>query len=143
MADGKYDGDLDSPRAQCAYRLFDAGVLNALLGGHKSIGSKHNSHLCLLINEIYAQYEYAGKIKPSLYYYKTRGGAELDFVLKTKDKMIGIECMSGVDVSAYRLRGMKSFLKKYPHAKGYIIAPVQTGYEIDKNIFVIPWHAIA
>ena len=97
---------------------------------------------CAHGNEIYAQYEYAGKIKPKLYYYRTRGGAEIDLVLKTNNKLIGIECTTSVDISAYKQRGMKSFLKKYDKAVGYFVAPVQKSYSIEKNIFVIPWNNI-
>ena len=98
--------------------------------------------MSLVINEIYAQYEYAGKLKPNLYHYKTRGGAEVDLVLRTKEKLIGIECMTQVNISAYHQRGMKSFLNKYKNAKGYFIAPIQKPYQLDKNIYAIPWNSI-
>ena len=132
-----------SPRAHAKYIIFDAGVLNALQGGRQTPFSRHTSLLTLLINEIYAQYEYAGKLKPNLYYYRTKGGAEIDWVLETREKLVGIECFTSVDITPYRLRGMKSFLKNNPTATGYLIAPVQTPYLIDENIYVIPWNYIA
>ena len=91
---------------------------------------------------LYAQYEYAGKLKPELFYYRTRGGAKIDLVLKTNDTLIGIDCVTSIDISAYKLRGMNSFLKKYKNAKGYIISPVQESYMADENIMVLPWTMI-
>lgn len=132
----------ENPRAQPQYRLFDCGVLNGLLGGKQTILSRPNHVLTLLINEIYAQYEYAGKLKPQLSYYKTRGGAGIDLILKTQEKTVAIECETTVDISLYAQRSMKSFLKKYPDAIGYFIAPVQQSYQLDKNMFVIPWNEI-
>ncbi len=132
----------ENPRAQPMYRLFDAGVLNVLLGGQQNIFTRHASLLILLINEIYAQYEYAGKRKPNLYYYRTRGGAEIDLVLKTRMNLIGITCTTNVDISPYTQRGMKNFVKKHKDAVGYFIAPVQKQFQIEKNIFVIPWESI-
>lgn len=132
----------ENPRAQPMYKIFDAGVINALLGGHETIESRRACFVSLLINEIYSQYEYSGKLKPNIYYYRTRGGAELDLVLETNKKLIGIECTTSVDISTYSLRGMHAFLKKYENAIGYILAPVQKAYKIDKRIFVIPWNEI-
>ena len=132
----------ENPRALPMYTIFDAGVLNALLGGQQTIFSRHACLMPLLINEIYAQYEYAGKLKPGLYYYQTRGGAAIDLVLKTNTKLVGIECVITIDISPYKQRGMKSFLKKYKDAVGYFIAPIQKPYKLEKNIFVIPWNFI-
>ncbi len=133
----------ENKRARSKYQIFDPAVLNTTLGGKPTLFSRHNNLLCLVINEIYAQYEYSGKIKPKLFYYRTRGGAEIDLVLQTKEKLIGIECLSTVDVSLYRQRGMKSFLEKYPNAVGYFVAPVQKGFQLAGNIHVIPWTCIA
>ncbi len=133
---------VENPRAMPQYRLFDAGVINGLLGGHDIPGVRHNCLISLLINEIYAQYEYAGKLKPELFHYASRGGAEIDLVLKANQHVVGIECSTTVDISPYRQRGMNSFLSKHENAIGYFIAPIQESYQIEKNIFVIPWGQI-
>jgi uncharacterized protein len=129
----------ENPRAVSMYRLFDSGVLNALVGGQETIFSRKNSLISLVINEIYAQHEYEGKLKPKISHYSTRGGAEIDLVVKSNDKLIGIECMASVDINHYQQRGMKSFLKKYDNAIGYFIVPGQEFYKLDTNLFVVPW----
>lgn len=132
----------ENPRASNRYILFDAGVLNALRGDKTTIFSRHMSLITLVVNEIYAQYEYNGKLKPHLFYYKSKGGAEIDLVLESDKKIIGIECCTSDTINPLKQRGMKSFLKKYKNAIGYFIAPVQKAYTIDENIHVIPWTCI-
>ena len=131
-----------NPKAQPMYRIFDAGVLNILIGGKPTVFSRQSCLITLLINEIYSQYEYAGKQKPKLYYYKSRGGAKVDLILKTRNKIAAIDCTTTVDITPYKQRGIRSFLNKNKDAVGYIIAPVQQQFRIDNNIFVIPWESI-
>lgn len=133
---------IDNPGAQPLYRIFDSAVLKALLGNRKDSHARHTCFLSLVINEIYAQHEYSGNVKPELYYYKTRGGAEIDLVLKTKDRLAGIQCTESVEISSYAQRGMKSFLRNYNKAHGYFIAPVTEGYQIDDRMHVVPWGSI-
>jgi len=132
----------ENPNAAPIYRIFDGGVLNALLGSQQTLFSRHTCLVSLLINEIYAQYEYAGKLKPRLYYYQTRGGAAIDLVLQTNNKLVGIECTTTINITAYKQRGMKNFLGKHKNAIGYFVAPVQEPYKLAKNIFVTPWNNI-
>ena len=132
----------ENPNAQPQYQIFDAGVLNALRRGYSTIVSRHRSLMILLMNEIYSQYEYSGKLKPDLYYYRTRGGSEIDLILKTRDHLVGIDCVTTDDISPYRQRGMKNFIEKHKNAIGYFVAPVQRFYSIHKNIHVIPWNHI-
>jgi hypothetical protein len=135
----------ENPKAQPQYRIFDAGVADAIRGGLDSPAFRHDNLLSLVINEIYAQYEYAGKLRPALSYYRTRGGAEVDLIMQTKgrdQKLVAIECMTSIDIRPHRLRGIKGFLEKYDHAQGYIIAPVQEGYKIQDNLHVIPWDQV-
>lgn len=133
----RYFPSFENPRGRLMYKIFDAGVENALRGSKTTIISRHSSLVILLLNEICAQYEYAGKLKPELFHYRTRGGASIDLVLKTKEKLIGIECVTSDDLSPYRQRGMRSFLEKHPNAEGYFVAPIQKHYSIEKNMHVI------
>lgn len=132
----------ENPRGRPKYKIFDAGVLNALRGGKATIISRHDSLITLLINEIYAQYEYSGKLRPEISYYRTRGGAEIDLVLKTREQLVGIDCVTSDDISPYRQRGMRSFLENHKNAIGYFVAPIQKSYSIDENMHVIPWNFI-
>lgn len=129
-----------NPRSHAIYTIFDAGIYNALRRSPSTLFSRHANLMTLVINEIHAQYEYAGKLKPTIYYYASRGGANVDLILRTKDKLIAIECMTSVDISDYAQRGMKSFLNKYAGSVGYFVAPVQKAYSLAHNMHVIPWN---
>ena len=131
-------------RAQPMYRFFDAGVLNALIGGRHIPQTREACLLSLLTNEIYAQYEYAGKLKPKLYYYRSRGGAQIDLVLQSRENLVAINCQSSIHIPPYEQRGMKSFLEKYQEsgAIGYFVAPVSKPYQLADKLFVIPWNYI-
>lgn len=133
---------LGNPRAQPRYVIFDAGVINTLRGVEPNDMTQEDCFISLLLNEIFSQYEYSGKLKPELYHFKTRGGAAIDLVLKANDRLIGIEYVNHVNLTPYQLRGMKSFLNKHQNAQGYVIAPIQSPYKIDDNISVIPWNFI-
>jgi hypothetical protein len=74
-----------------------------------------------------------------IFYYRERGGAEVDVVLERNNILLGVDCLLTADVSEYRQRGMKSFLKRYPQAKWAFVAPVTKGYEIDKKMRVVSW----
>lgn len=133
---------IENPAALPMYRIFDTGVLNALLNVPSNDEPNKNALVALVINEIYSQYEYAGKQKPEDCYYRTRGSASIDLAINANGTLVGIECVTSVDITDYKLRGMRSFLKKQENAQGYIIAPVQDAYQVDNRITVVPWTSI-
>jgi len=55
--------------------------------------------------------------KYELYYWREKG-AEVDFVLKQKEKIVGLEVKSGAKVEK---SGMKEFAKQYPQAKVLLV----------------------
>lgn len=131
-----------NPRGRSQYIIFDAGVYNALRGKRSALFSRQVCLLTLVINEIYAQYEYAGKLKPKIYHYKSRGGAEIDLVVETKENLFAIQCVCTDEINEFMQRGMKAFLEKHEDAVGYFVAPVQKGYSLADNLHVIPWGQI-
>ena len=133
---------VSNPRARPAYRIFDSGVISFLTHHREEQECHHSTLVTFVMNEILAQNEYAGHDKFRIFYYRERGGAEVDLVFEGDKIMLGIECLLTADVSEYRQRGMKSFLKRYPQAKGVFVAPVTQGYEINKRMQVVPWGAV-
>lgn len=53
----------------------------------------------------------------SLYYWRTRGGSEVDFVLYGPDAFYGIEVKHASRVDRNDLRGLKAFREDYPEAE--------------------------
>lgn len=133
---------VSNPRARPVYRIFDSGVLSFLTHHLEEQACYHSALVTFVINEILAQHEYSGHEKARIFHYRERGGAAVDLVLERDNMMLGIECLLTADVSEYRQRGMKSFLKRYPRAKAVFVAPVTKGYQIDKKMQVVPWGAV-
>jgi hypothetical protein len=128
----------DNRRAASEYVVFDCAVLRHLLGGGDEAFVRRQTLRTLVINEILAQYEYSGEGRPGLYFYRSRGGAEVDLVLKTKKMTLGIELSITSDITPYALRGMKSFLASHNSAEGVVLAPVTQSHDLD-GIRILPW----
>ena len=132
---------LENRQAAPEYALFDCAVLRYLLGGGDETLVRLQSLRTLVINEIHAQYEYAGEARPGLFSYHTRGGADVDLVLQSGKRLWGIELSITSDIKPYALRGLKSFLARHKRAEGILLAPVMQGFSID-GIRVLPWTLI-
>ena len=126
-------------RSNPDYVPFDCAMIRHLLGHVDDSFSRHQTMRTLVINEILAQHEYSGERRPEILSYRTRGGAELDLVLKKKQGILGVKISIKSDITPYSIRSMKSFLSKNPSAQGIVLAPVTRRFKIDKSIEVIPW----
>jgi predicted AAA+ superfamily ATPase len=133
---------VSNQRARPVFRIFDSGVISFLTRNLEEREVQHSALVSFVLNEILAQHEYDGNEKARMFHYRERGGAELDLVLETGKKMLGIECLLSADVSEYRQRGMKSFLNKYPRAQGIFIVPVTEGYKLSDRMRVVPWGCV-
>lgn len=129
---------LDNRKAMPEYALFDSAVIRYLLGHGDESYAQRQALRTLIINEILAQHEYSGKSRPGLFSYRARGGSEIDLVIQRDKELLGIQISIKSDISAYSLRGLKSFLAAHSNAKGVVIAPVTEDYLID-GIEIRPW----
>lgn len=129
-------------RSASEYMPLDAAVFKFLYGDGDPLFARHQMMKILVINEILAQFEYSGESRPEISYYRSRGGAEVDLILRQKDRLLAIEISISSDVKPYSLRGIKSFLSSYEKAEGIVLAPVAEAYRLEKNLQVIPWTKI-
>ena len=56
-----------------------------------------------------------------LYYWRTKHGVEVDFIVYGKDTFIAIEVKNSKDVHSKDLKGLSSFMKDYPEASAFFI----------------------
>jgi predicted AAA+ superfamily ATPase len=56
-----------------------------------------------------------------IHYWRTTGGAEVDFVLYGKRGLVAIEVKGKTRLTGHDLRGLRMFLADYPMAKAYIL----------------------
>jgi len=93
------------------YVIFDVGVRNAILKLHRSVlGPVEKGFIFeqfVILQTIY--YSRSRKKGWELFSYRTEGGAEVDFIVDTGDKLVAVECKSGRNVSEAELAGFKSF----------------------------------
>jgi predicted AAA+ superfamily ATPase len=55
--------------------------------------------------------------RPSLYYWRTGSGAEVDFVIEHSQRLIPIEVKSAIQVKPTTIRGLKSFSESQKKCK--------------------------
>ena len=79
--------------------------------------------------------------KPSLYYWRTNNGAEVDFVIEHNDKLIPIEVKAGMQIKKQSIRGLKSFIESQKPGMIPFAIVLYRGEKIvylEKNILAIP-----
>ncbi len=123
------------------FKLFisDTGLLNNLLEIRNEDIIKDNLSLYkgsitenFVANEIIS-YGY------SLYYWKSKGAAEIDFLLYTKDGIIPIEVKAGNNTKA---KSLKTYIEKYNPKYSIRISTKNFGYDKNTKIKCIPLYAI-
>lgn len=75
-----------------------------------------------------------------LYFWRTRTGEEVDFVLEHGRRLLALEVKRTASPSYGDATGLRSFLAEHPRAAGGLL--LHSGREIrrlDKNILAIPW----
>jgi hypothetical protein len=78
-----------------------------------------------------------------LYFWRTRAGTEVDFILEHGRKLLAIEVKSTSHPRYADTAGMQAFLSEYPQASGGLL--IHSGQEIqrmDQNILAVPWTMI-
>jgi len=78
--------------------------------------------------------------KPRLYFWRTRTGQEVDFIVEQGNKVLAIEVKLAKNLRYEHTLGLRSFLDAHPKAQGGII--LYGGKEVhylDKHIVALPW----
>lgn len=103
--------------------LFDLGVRNALL--RRPLDKPLDDERGLLL-EHFVAYELQRRLgaalpRSALYYYRTRHGAEVDFVLEVDRELWAIEVKAGHRVDGVVLRGLTSFTERTQRVKRKLV----------------------
>jgi len=103
--------------------LFDAGVFRSLRprGPLDRPEKIEGQALEGLIGQHFKAWIDYSEIKRELYFWKTRSGVEVDFVIYGPDCMYGIEVKNGRNVRPADLRGLRSFKEEYPESKTLLL----------------------
>lgn len=124
------------------FYFFDSGVFRILRP--KSVLDIHEEINGAALEGLVAQHLWAWKDytteKHQLFFWRTRSGVEVDFVLFGPWGIWAIEVKNGAKVSRVDLRGLKSFLEDYPMAKAIFLYRGNEPLKID-NILCLPCDA--
>ncbi len=129
---------------QAKYFWFDSGVASFLSGIHSPRGiKKDNVKGKYFENFVFQQilsWASLRMIAPELRYWKPKSeGAEVDFVIRSGDKVIGVEVKASKQLSFGDTRSMREFLKGHPEAgPGIIVYAGDKIYPIATNIYAVP-----
>jgi uncharacterized protein len=120
--------------AQPKFYLFDSGVYNHLrpkgpLDSHDEIGGIALEGLILQHLKAWCDYS-EGQIKS--YYWRTRGGSEVDFILYGERCFRAIEVKNTKQIHPKSLKSLKVFLNDYPEASALILYRGSEKLKLDK-----------
>ena len=122
--------------------LFDAGVFRALrpkgpLDRPSEVDGQALEGLVAQHLRAWVGYAPPGRERPELYFWRTRGGAEVDFVVYGESGMTALEVKNAA--TAYRgdLRGLRTFRADYPEAEAALLYRGEERLRID-GIWCLP-----
>ena len=130
---------------QSKYFWFDSGSACFLAGVHKPDDLKKpgikGRYLENFILQQILSWASLQMTPPEIFYWKPKSGeAEVDFVVRSADKMVGIEVKSSEDITFGQTRQMREFLKSHPDAsRGIVVYGGRKIYPVASNIYAVPW----
>lgn len=112
--------------------ISDSGITSALLGlynkeemmGHPSFGSVWEQMVLLNLKGNFPGAE--------IYFYRTSNGAEMDFVMKIRNKVFAIECKTGAN--PHLSKGNYNAREDINPDRMFVAMPVEKGWPLKENI---------
>jgi uncharacterized protein len=74
-----------------------------------------------------------------VHYWRTSGGAEVDCVIDTGEKLIPIEIKSGTSLGLGALKGLMNFMDDYGLKQGWVIFRGRIPERLNDRIMALPW----
>jgi uncharacterized protein len=91
--------------------------------------------------EIWKRLQYNGS--GQLFYFRTKDGAEVDYIVEYEDRAIAIEVKWTDKPALQQVPGLVSFLRDHPAVrKGYVICRCPRPIQLSKEIVAIPWYLL-
>jgi len=91
--------------------------------------------------EIWKRLQYAGA--GTLSYYRTKDGAEVDYIVELQDRTIAIEVKWTDRPLLQDVSGLVPFLRDHPHVReGYVVCRCPRPARLNRSIVAVPWHHV-
>ena len=119
--------------------FFDVGVLNALLGSFALSSDRIGlifEHM--FVSQLYASF-FARDISPQVHTFRTRGGLEVDFIVKIGDEVIAIEAISGRSVSDHDIAPLLQLDRYYGKRIKRFVAYRGSIEQKESSVWILPW----
>lgn len=133
---------------QSKYFWFDSGSACFLAGINSSSELKNprakGRYLENFILQQILSWATLQVISPDIFYWKPKAdNTEVDFVVFSSGKAVGIEVKASKEISFGDIRSMREFLKSHPQInKGIIVYCGSKIYPVATNIYAVPWPAL-
>ena len=130
---------------QSKYFWFDSGSACFLAGIHSAAGLKkphvRGRYLENFILQQILSWVSLQLTAPEILYWKLKAeGTEVDFVISSAGRTIGVEVKSSNEITFGDTRPMREFLKTHPRvSKGIIVYAGSKIYPVATNIYAVPW----
>lgn len=133
---------------QAKYYWFDSGAACFLSGVHSEKElNRQNLKGRYFENYIFQQinsWVSTQTVEPEMCYWKPKAGeSEVDFVLRSGAKVVGIEVKLSSHVTFKDTKAMREFFKTHPEIqKGIIVYSGTKVFPVATNIYAVPWTAL-
>jgi len=132
---------LSTPR----FLIADLGIQHAACGISPDVGLVRASPGRYFENwvgiEIWKRLQYAGT--GSLSYFRTKDGAEVDYVVELPDRTLALEVKWTDRPSLQDVPGLVSFLRDHPHVReGYVVCRCPRPARLSPSIVALPWQRV-
>ena len=115
--------------------IADSGITAALLqlhnfneiNGHPAFGAIWEQ---IVLSNLQGEFP-----QSEIYFYRTAKGAEIDFVMKYRNRISAIECKNSL--SPVLQRGFYNAIEDIAPVHSFIVAPVKKGWAMKKGIDVV------
>jgi len=124
------------------FYLFDAGVFRTLRpqGPYDRVEEMEGAALEGIVAQHLKSWNEYSRKKHSLYFWRTRSGVEVDFVIYGPSEFYGIEVKNSTRVDWQDTKSLEVFLKDYPTAKALLLYRGNEPLKIN-NVLCLPCEA--
>lgn len=128
------------------FYFFDLGVRNAISGApidESAVRLDPGHYFEQWVGvELFRKLSYLGE--GQLYHYRTRGGAEIDFIVRRGNELIPIEAKWTSNPTMKDARHLATFLDESQGAakKAYIVCRCPLPQQLDERIVALPWQML-
>jgi predicted AAA+ superfamily ATPase len=132
---GKPKGFIADTGMACALQMISAPQA---LGGHPMVGALFETAVLADIRKL----SRTMATPPSLYHWRSHGGAEVDLVLERDGRLYPIEIKLTTKPTKGDARGIAAFRAAYPDTKiapGLVICPCEHAQRLNDTDYALPW----